>query len=96
VKIKIERSGGVTGTVSSNEISEEAMSSSMRNKVQRILHDEHFKSNTLLPKGAADFFNYKILFEDGTNSRVIECNQFTMKEDLKDIVRYIETHSKKN
>jgi hypothetical protein len=95
LKIRVERSGGLTGIVTSKEISDEDIPVSIRNKLDKILQDERFKSNSSVPKGAADLLNYKITFEGGTNNRVIECNQITMKKDLKDLVRYIETNSNK-
>ena len=94
MKIRIERSGGVAGIVISNEMEAESLPSSMKNKIQEILNDREPKSMKMsIPKGSANHFNYRIMFQDGRNDRIIECNQYNMEDDLKNLVRYIETHS---
>ena len=47
------------------------------------------------PKGAADYYTYKIYIRDGVNRRVIECNEYNIRDDLKLLVKYIERNCKK-
>ena len=46
------------------------------------------------PRGAADHFTYKISIQDGANQSIIECNQYNIQDDLKSLIKYIETKSK--
>jgi hypothetical protein len=46
------------------------------------------------PKGAADYYTYKISFQDGSKRKIIECNQFNIQNDLKSLVNYVESNSK--
>jgi hypothetical protein len=47
------------------------------------------------PKGAADYLNFKITLEEGPQNSVIECNQFDMNDDLKSLISYVESRSRK-
>ena len=97
MKIIIERSGGLTGIVVSHEMEIKDLPQSMVNKVQEIFNNDESKSLKMsLPKGAADHFNYRVTFKDGTQNKVVECNQYDIKDDLKDVIRYVEANSKKN
>lgn len=71
------------------------MPTSMKNKLHKVLQNVGVQSKATLPKRAADLFNYKIIFEDGSNNKIIERNQITMEKDLKDIVRYVEANTNK-
>lgn len=46
--------------------------------------------NKASPKGAADHYNYKISIKNGKNRRVIECNQYNIRDDIKLLVNFIE------
>lgn len=96
MKIKIERSGGLTGIVTSNEIDAKNLPTAILKKVHEVLNDNQVNPMKSIPKGAADHFNYRITFEEGKKNKVIECNQFDLKEDLKDIVKFVEANSKKS
>ena len=97
MKIRIERSGGMAGITASNEIEIENLPPTMRYKIQEILDNKEPNSTRMsMPKGAADYLNYRITFPGGNNKKVIECNQFNINDDLRNLIRYIETHSKKN
>lgn len=96
MKIRVERFGGLAGLVTSKEIEAVNLPSPIINKVHEILRDKLPNlTKTSLPKGAADHFNYRIIIQDGKKNKVIECNQYDIKDDLKDIVKFIEANSKK-
>jgi hypothetical protein len=96
VKIRVERSGGLTGIMVRREMDADKLTSSLRNTAERLMVVT--KSPILkkaVPKGASDYLNYKITIEEGTKNRVIECNQFDMNESLRSLIKFIETNSKK-
>lgn len=90
--VKVERSGGVSGITTSKEFEATDLPSSLKNVVIKILDNQ--STNSLLlnatPQGAADYFTYKITVKAGNRQRVIECNQYNMKDDVKSIVRFAE------
>jgi hypothetical protein len=94
VRIKVERSGGFAGISTSNEMDAKDLPSELVTKTKKIMEDKtrslSLKSS---PKGAADHYTYKISILDGANRRVIECNQFNIQDDLKSLVKYIESKS---
>jgi emfourin len=94
--IRVERSGGLVGTYISHEIDSKDLPLAIKLKVKRIMTNIESRSSGLksTPKGAADHFDYKISFQDGQNQRTINCNQYTIQEDLKSLVRYMEAKSK--
>ena len=73
------------------------MPPALRRAAKKIVEDN--KVPPLLmrppPKGAADYYTYKISIEDGKNQNVIECNQYNIQDDLKSLITYIENNSKK-
>jgi hypothetical protein len=97
VKIRIERSGGFAGIALFNEMDTKELPSPLVNIAKKIIETEKISSLPLKshPKGSADHYTYKISIQDGTNLRVIECNQYDIKDDLKSLVNYIERNSKK-
>jgi hypothetical protein len=94
--IKIERSGGLAGITKYSEIDVKDLPSELKPKANKIIMEQ--KSNSFsarsLPKGAADYYTYKIIFQDRSKKRIIECNQFNIQKDLRSIVKYIERISK--
>lgn len=97
MKIKIERSGGIAGIVTSKEVDTNTLPSSVGDAVRSILKSKMSgPPRSSVPRGAGDHFNYRITIHDGTNDKVIECNEYNIKNDLKDIIRYVETYSKKH
>ena len=95
MKIKIERSGGLTGIPVSTEVDTKDLPSVLVSTVKRIMADQTSSSIRMkgAPKGAADHYIYKILIQDGENQRVIDCNQYNIQDDLKSLVKYIERNS---
>jgi hypothetical protein len=96
LKIKIERSGGFGGITSSSEMNVDKLTPVLEGTVRKLLDN---KGSGMLkgtrPKGAADYLNYKITLEEGPQNSVIECNQFDMNDDLKSLISYVESRSRK-
>lgn len=94
--IKVERSGGFTGIRISREINVNDLPSTFILTAKKIMTDEKADSLPLksLPRGAADHYTYKISISDGTQQKIIECDQFSIEDDLKSLVEYIEKNSK--
>jgi hypothetical protein len=95
VEIRIERSGGLAGIATSREMGIETLPSSMTNKVHEILNERNPNASKAVPKGSADQFNYKITIRDGIDETVIECSEYNMSENLRELIGYIERHTKK-
>ena len=95
MKIKIERSGGFGGITTYCEMNAEKLSPALEGTARKLLDR---KGSVVLkgatPKGVADYLNYKITLEDGLRNSVIECNQFNMGNDLKSLIRYVESKSR--
>ena len=97
MKIRVERSGGVTGVPLLNELDAKTLPSTLLATAKQIVKGEKLSSLPLraTPKGSADLYSYKISIQDGVNRRVIECNEYTIQSDLRLLVEYIERNSKK-
>ena len=95
--IKVERSGGLTGISTTNEMDVMDMPSALITTAKKIMADQKSSSSLMksAPKGAADHYIYKISIQDGMNRRVIECNQYNIQADLKSLVKYVERYSMK-
>ena len=93
--IKVERSGGLTGIPISNEIDVKKLPSRLVNTAKNMMVDEKFPRLPMKrrPAGSADYFSYKISVENGTNRRIIECDEYNIQDDLKQLVKYIERNS---
>jgi len=96
VKVKIERSGGFTGLTRSYEVESDDLPSPLVARLKKVMKNDYLSSPNLrfAPKGSADFQTYKITIEDGSNSRVIECSEHNIQDNLKTLVKYVEKHSK--
>jgi hypothetical protein len=96
VIIKVERSGGLAAIPKYSEIDLKDLPSELLPTAKKIMMQQ--KSYSLLmksvPKGAADYYTYKISFQDGAKRKIIECNQFNIQNDLKSLVKYVERNSK--
>jgi emfourin len=97
VIIKIERSGGLVALPVSIEMDSKDLPSTLITAAKKVMMDR--TSSTLpmkaIPKGAADYYSYKISIQDGVNRRVIECNEYNIQHDLKLLIKYIERNCKK-
>ena len=97
MKIKIERSGGLTGIRFCNEMDFNDLPPTLAITAQKIMKDQKWFSipKKSIPRGAADHYAYKISITDGHNERVVEFNQYNIENDLKSLLKYIERDSKK-
>ena len=95
--IKVERSGGLVAVPVSVEMDAKDLPSTLITTAKKIIMDKRLSTLPMkaIPKGAADYYSYKISVQDGVNRRVIECNEYTIQDDLKLLVKYIERNSKK-
>lgn len=70
MKINLERSGGIMGTVSSRTIDTDKLSKPKATELKKLLtHSDFFKLSSMRsspsnPKGAADYYTYNITVED--------------------------------
>jgi hypothetical protein len=95
VIIKVERSGGLTGISTCNEMDIKDLPSTLISTAKKIMNDNNYSLPiTSAPRGSADYYTYKISILDGVNQRVIDCNQYNIREDLKSLVKYIERNSR--
>jgi len=98
VKIKVERSGGFAAISISNEMDTKDLPSVLAATANNIMRIQ--KSSSLpkrsAPIGSADHYIYRISFQDGVKRRVVECNQYTIQDDMKSLIEYIEKNSKKS
>jgi len=95
--IRIERTGGVAGIPISYEMDIKDVPEVLLRKAKKILGDKKSSSLPLklTPMGSADHYTYKISIQDGMDDRVLECNQYTIGDDLRSLVKYIERNSKR-
>jgi hypothetical protein len=97
VKIKVERSGGIAGLTLSDQIETNQLPPFVAKIVHEIIKNPHTNSLHLksVPPGSADYTTYKITIEHGTKKRIVECNQFNLRDDLRNLVNYVKRNSKK-
>lgn len=95
--IKVERTGGFAGISKSSELHCEDLPSELENTIMQIIKNTKTSSLPLKSssKGAADHYSYRITVDDGAKSRVIECSQYDIKDNLKSLVAYVEKHNVK-
>jgi hypothetical protein len=94
MRIRVERTGGLTGIQISNEMDANGLPSGLLQTARKIMEDKKSFSLKSAPKGSADHYTYKISVLDGDSQTVIECNQFNLGDDLRSLVRYVEKNSK--
>jgi len=92
VIIKIERSGGISGITISKEIDVKELPSKLVTIIKKKVNDIESPSLPLrsTQKGAADYYTYRISIQDGSNRKIIECNQYNIQEDLESLIQYLE------
>lgn len=96
MKIKIERSGGISGISSSSEINAGNLPPTLEQTVRDLLNNkETHLTGMKRPKGAADDINYKITIENGINNRIINCSELQMSGNIKSLISYIEKNPPK-
>ena len=96
MKIKVERSGGLTGIPFYREVDTGKLPPTLQGKLRKILESpKPLRSVKPTPRGAGDYYVYKILINDGSSKRTIECNQYDISEDIKALVKYLEKNPNK-
>jgi hypothetical protein len=90
----VERTGGFTGMPQYSEIKTDNLPSSLEPTLKKIMNS---KKTALAmkspPKGAADYYTYKISIKDGRIEGTIVCNQYDIQDDLKSLIKYVEKNS---
>lgn len=96
--IRIERSGGVTGLSALNEMDSKDLPSHFLRTLQKIMMNKKSPAVPLkvTPREATDYYSYKIFVQDGRNRKVIKCTEYDIQTELKSLVKYIESKSKKS
>jgi hypothetical protein len=92
LKINLERSGGILGSVTSRTIDTEKLSKSQATELKELLtHSDFFKlsslrSNVASQKGAADYYTYNITVEDGEKKHSVKCTDIAMTKELRQLI----------
>ncbi len=96
VIVRVERTGGIAGISQYSEMNSDDLPTSLKTTLSKVVNDNIGSANSLksIPKGAADHYTYKITVDDGSNQKVIECNQYDIHDNLKSLVTYVEKHNK--
>ena len=94
--IKVERTGGLAGMSKYSEMDSDNLPSALKTVLNNLVNENKKVPNSvkLIPKGAADHFTYRITIDDGSNQRVIVCDQYGINDNLKTLVNYVEKHNK--
>ena len=97
MKIKIERSGGIGGITYSSELAPSKLPPPLKATVREFLDWRKLaqSNDSIQPEGAADYLNYKIKIQNGTNDRVIECSEIERGISLKSLISLVQKNSKK-
>jgi hypothetical protein len=96
MKITVQKSGGFSGVSRYSEMYSDDLPSHLKKTLTNLVgkNEGSLGSLKLVPKGAADYYSYKITLDDGSNQRVIECNEYDIQDNLKSLVTYVEKHKK--
>ncbi len=92
MKINLERSGGILGSVSSRTIDTDKLTKSQAIELKELLtHSDFFKlsslkSNSANQKGAADYYTYNITVEDGEKKHSVMCTDLAMTKELRQLI----------
>jgi hypothetical protein len=92
LKIILERSGGILGSVSSQTIETKNLTKSRATKVEELLSNSNFfklssvRSIPASQKGAADYYTYNITVEDGGQKHSVTCTDLAMTKELRELI----------
>jgi hypothetical protein len=94
MKIKFERSGGITGMISNFSADTTSFSPSEADQIQQLINDSRFfdlpEESAPPPKGAADYFEYVITIEkERGQSHTIKTTDITMPPTLKPVINFL-------
>lgn len=96
MKITVHKSGGFAGMSQYSELNTDDLPYHFKKTIRELVGESKGTPGTLklVPKGAADYYSYKITLDDGSNQKVIECNDNDIQDNLKSLVTYVEKHKK--
>jgi hypothetical protein len=94
MKIKLERSGGITGMTSSFSADTNTFSPNEADHIQQLINDAKFfdlpAEAAPPPKRAADYFEYVITIEkEGMKPHTIKTTDITMPSTLKPLINFL-------
>jgi len=94
MKIKLERSGGITGMTSNFSADTDLFSPSEADQIHQLINDARFfelpEESAPPPKGAADYFEYVITVEkEGRQAHTIKTTDITMPPKLKPVINFL-------
>jgi len=98
--IQIDQSGGFAGIAKHMELDTDNIVKSEAVKIKKMLKANFLNKNYDEPKkkplkGAADYYSYKITIHEGAEQHVIKCDEYNMEDELRKIIKYVESISKK-
>jgi hypothetical protein len=97
--IHVEQSGGLTGINRRIEIDTEKIPKRDAIKIRKMIesyevdkqrNESRNESSKKPLKGAADYYNYEITIREGTKNQVIRCDEFSVHENLKKLLKYVQ------
>lgn len=97
--IHVEQSGGFTGLNRRMEIDTEKIPKSDAIEIRKMIEsyemdkqrNESINELSKKPlKGAADYYNYEITIREGTKNQVIRCDEYSIHDNLKKLVNYVQ------
>jgi Emfourin len=94
--IKIERSGGIGGIVTTKKANVEMLPPPFIEIVKSLVNKSNSISMKNVPKGAADFYNYRITVDDGSAKHTIMYNEYNISDKVKELIKYVEKNSMKS
>jgi emfourin len=92
LKIILERSGGILGSVSSRTIETNNLPKSRATELGKLLANSDFfkltsaRANPTIQKGAADYYTYKITVDDGVKKHSVRCTDLAMTKELRQLI----------
>jgi hypothetical protein len=91
LKIILERSGGILGSVSSRIIDTNNLTKSRTTELEKLLANSDFfkltsRINPAIQKGAADYYTYNITVEDGVKRHSVRCTDLAMTKELRELI----------
>jgi hypothetical protein len=95
MKINLERSGGIMGSVSSQTIDTDKLSKTKATELKQLLTNSDFfklssmRSAPTIQKGAADYYTYNITVEDAGKKYSVRCSDGAMTKELRNLISSI-------
>jgi len=96
MKIKFERSGGITGITTNFSADTSLFSPTESDQIHQLINEAGFfdlpAQSAPPPKGAADYFEYVITVEkEGRQAYTIKTTDITMPPTLKPLINFLTT-----